>query len=133
LAVGVVDVREVAHAHVVAGFKKEATGRHILSGTNTNIFKVAQTLLPKYKDYPIPRMKAPIFLSYLVGPYMLPGMTRDNNGNLLFSIRNNFDVEVNFDNSKSKKDLGIEYRPIEVTTGDMMEQLIALDVVKKVK
>ena len=126
LAVGVVDVRDVAHAHVVAGFKKEATGRHILSGTNTNIFQVAQTLLPKYKEYPIPTMKAPFFLIYLVGPYMLPGMTRS-------AIRNNFDVEIKFDNSKSKKDLGIEYRPIEVTTGDMMEQLITLDIVKKTK
>jgi nucleoside-diphosphate-sugar epimerase len=126
LAVGVVDVRDVAHAHVVAGFKKEATGRHILSGTNTNIFQVAQTLLPKYKEYPIPTMKAPFFLIYLVGPYMLPGMNRS-------AIRNNFDVEIKFDNSKSKKDLGIEYRPIEVTTGDMMEQLISLGIVKKSK
>jgi nucleoside-diphosphate-sugar epimerase len=126
MAVGVVDVRDVAHAHVVAGFKKEATGRHILNGTNTSIFEVTQTLLPKYKEYPLPTKKVPFFLIYLVGPYIMSGMTRE-------SIRNNFDVEINFDNSKSKKDLGIEYRPIEVTTGDMMEQLIALDVIKKTK
>jgi nucleoside-diphosphate-sugar epimerase len=122
---GVVDVRDVAHAHVVAGFAKTATGRHILNGTNTSFFGMAQALLPKYKDYPVPTFKIPFFLMYLVGPYVA-GMTRKY-------IWNNMDVKINLDNAKSKKDLGIEYRSLQETMGDMVEQLIAEDVIHKSK
>jgi nucleoside-diphosphate-sugar epimerase len=125
LAVGVVDVRDVAHAHVVAGFAEKATGRHILSASNTSFFGIAQALLPKYKDYPIPTFKAPFFILYMIGPY-LGSLTRE-------FIWNNMDVETNLDNTKSKKDLGIEYRSLEETLGDMMEQLIAEGVVNKSK
>jgi nucleoside-diphosphate-sugar epimerase len=125
VSVGVVDVRDIAHAHVVAGFAETATGRHIVSGSNTSFFGIAQALLPKYKDYPIPTVKAPFFILYMIGPY-LGNLTRE-------FIWNNIDVETNFDNSKSKKDLGIEYRPLEETMGDMMEQLIAEGIINKSK
>jgi nucleoside-diphosphate-sugar epimerase len=125
LSTGIVDVRDVAHAHVVAGFKKEATGRHILNGTNTSFFGIAEALLPKYKDYPVPTFKAPFLILYMVGPY-IGTLTRN-------FIWNNMDVEINLDNTKSKKELGIEYRSLQETVGDMMEQLIAEGVVNKSK
>jgi nucleoside-diphosphate-sugar epimerase len=123
---GVVDVREVAHAHLAAGFNEKATGRHILSGTNTSMFSIAQAMLPKYEEYPLPTGKVPFFLLYLIAPYLGVGLTRSN-------IWNNVNVEIKFNTSKSKKELGVAYRPLEETLGDMMEQVIAAGAVEKRK
>jgi dihydroflavonol-4-reductase len=40
-AMGVVDVRDVAHAHIAAAYKSGVTGRHILSGHNTDFVQMA--------------------------------------------------------------------------------------------
>jgi dihydroflavonol-4-reductase len=121
-AIGIVDVRDVAHAHVVAAFNEEAKGRHILNGTNSSIYEIGAALRPKYAEYPLPARMVPFFILYLFGPFI--GVSRT-------SAWNNIGVKMSLDNSKSKRELGIEYKSLEETLGDMMEQLIAEDVIKK--
>ena len=46
---GVVDVRDLAVAHLAAAYIPQAKGRHIISGHESNLFEMAQTLIPKYR------------------------------------------------------------------------------------
>lgn len=53
---GVVDVRDLAQAHLAAAFIPGAQGRHIVSGHNTDLLAVGQSLLPRFGDrFALPR------------------------------------------------------------------------------
>ena len=54
--VGIVDVRDVAAAHVAAAYLKEAAGRYICNGSNTSFPAMAAALRAKYPPpkYPVP-------------------------------------------------------------------------------
>lgn len=115
---GCVDVRDLAYAHMAAAYSPVVKGRHIISGHNTDLFEMAQTLIPKYgKDYPLPRRAMPKWLLWLVGPMVNKAMTRK-------VISLNVNVPWKADNSKSKKELGVMYRPLTDTLNDMFQQLI---------
>ena len=60
---GVVDVRDLATAHLAAAYIPEAKGRHIISGHESDLFEMAQTLVPRYgAKYPLPRRAMPKWL-----------------------------------------------------------------------
>ena len=116
--IGAVDVREVAEAHFQAGFRPEANGRHILSGHNTNLFEMAQTLQPRFGDrFPLPRRPMPKWLVWLVGPLVDKALTRS-------SIARNVDVPWIADNTKSQQALCIEYRPLADSMNEFFQQLV---------
>lgn len=118
LALGVVDVRDVAEAHFHAGFNPNAEERYITSAHNTNLFDMASALLPKYGDtYPLPKKTLPKWLLVLVGPMINKAFSRK-------FIRNNVNVEWKADNSKIKKELGIEFRSLKDTMEDSFQLLI---------
>jgi len=115
---GCVDVRDLATAHLAAAYIPEAEGRHIISGHNSDMFEMAQTLIPKYGDsYPLPRKALPKFMVWLVGPFLDKSMTRK-------IISRNINVPWKADNSKSKQALGVTYRPMEESLNEMFQQLI---------
>ncbi len=117
LGFGVVDVRDLAEAHLAAAYIPDAEGRHIITGHATDIFSMAQTLIPKYgSKYPIPRKAMPKWLLWLVGPLVDSAFTRR-------FIARNVDVEWRGDNSKSIQKLGIKYRPLEESMVDFFAQL----------
>ena len=121
---GMVDVREVATAHLKAGFDQSASGRHILSAKNTDLFEAASLLKDKYPSYPLPPMPAPKCLLMIVGPWIDKTMTRE-------MIKRNVDVPIKLDNSKSINQLGIHYRPLKTSLEDMFAQLIESGQIKK--
>lgn len=113
---GIVDVRDVARAHIEAGFRPSAKGRHILVAKCLWMIDIANILRKKFGNkYPFPRMAVPKFLMYLIGPFMGFGWSY---------INENIDIALNFDNSYSKADLGINYRPVEDTITEHFEQLV---------
>lgn len=118
MGIGVVDVRDVADAHFNAGYIHEAKGRYITSAHSTDFLEIAQTLIPKFGDkYPLPKRALPKWLLLLVGPLV----------NKLFSrrmIRNNVNIPWDADNSKIKKDLGINFRPMKETLEDTFQAMI---------
>lgn len=115
---GVVDVRDVAEAHYKAAFTPSANGRYITSGHNTDLFAMTQALRPKFgNDYPLPKSAAPKWLLMLVGPMMNKMLTRK-------SIRNNVDVPFRADNSKIKRELLMEFRPLQQTMEDGFQVLV---------
>jgi len=117
LGIGVVDVRDLAQAHVAAGFGEHAEGRHIVSGHNTNLLELGKALIEKYGDrYPVPRKSLPKWAVWLAGP-IVSGIPRK-------FVTNNVDVKWRADNSKSKRVLGVTYRPIRDSMEDMFQQMI---------
>jgi nucleoside-diphosphate-sugar epimerase len=118
LGIGVVDVRDVADAHIQAGFNPKAKGRYITSAHNTNFFEMAQTLRDDFeKDYPLPKSVMPKWVLYLFGPLMNKALNRK-------FIKNNVDVVWKADNSKIKRELGINFRPLKETMVDGFRNLI---------
>jgi nucleoside-diphosphate-sugar epimerase len=116
--VGVVDVRDLAEAHYQAGFKQNAKGRHIINGHNTNFFELAQILHTDFGDrYPLPNKALPKWLLMIIGPMVNKVVTRR-------WVRNNINMHWKADNAKSKKELGITYRPLQETMCDGFEQMI---------
>jgi nucleoside-diphosphate-sugar epimerase len=110
-----VDVRDVAQAHINAGINENASGRHILAAETKRATDIAHLLRKKFNDkYKIPKGKLPNFLLYIVGPFM---------GFSWKYLKRNLGVAYAFDNSYSKKDLGIQYRSIEETVTDHVLQL----------
>ena len=118
IGMGGVDVRDVAEAHYKAGFTPEAKGRYIISGHNSTFVEMAEKLLPKYGDkYPIPKKAMPKWLLWLGGPAISKAVTRKY-------ISRNVGLPFKADNSKSVKELGMKYRPLDESLNDMFQQLI---------
>jgi dihydroflavonol-4-reductase len=125
MGVGFVDVRDLAKAHLSAGFKEEANGRHILSGHNSSFLEMAQELHKMYgKEYKVPNKALPKWLLSLIGPMVNKAITRK-------FVKNNVNIEWKADNSKSKKELGVQYRPLKESLKDSFEVLIKNDMVAK--
>jgi nucleoside-diphosphate-sugar epimerase len=60
---GIVDVRDVADAHIAAGFKPQANGRYIISGGSLSLYEMGQALREKFgSKYPFPPMVVPKWL-----------------------------------------------------------------------
>jgi nucleoside-diphosphate-sugar epimerase len=120
---GVVDVRDVAKAHIEAALNGKASGRHILVSESKTALEMAKILKNEWGDqYPVPGKKLPNFLLYIFGPFQ---------GFSWKYIRKNIGVPLKFDNSYSKTDLGIQYRPVEETLIDHARQLIHDNLIKR--
>ena len=118
IGMGVVDVRDVATAHIAAAYTPEAKGRYITSGHNTSFPEMTQQLLAKYgDDYPIPKSKLPKLLVWLLGPLTNKTITRKY-------VSRNVGYSWKADNSKSTSELGIQYRPLSNTMNEFFQQLI---------
>ena len=113
---GVVDVRDVARAHVIAALDNNVSGRNILVKESLDFLAMSKILQNKFgKDYPFPKSYLPKFLVWLVGPTQ--GLTRKY-------VNRNVGIPVAFKNDKSINDLGITYHPMEKTITEHFQQLI---------
>lgn len=114
---GVVDVRDVASAHLLAGFTPSATGRHILVAKTLNVADMAQIVNQHFKGkVQLSSKKLPKFLMYLFGPLM---------GFSWKYVHNNIGKPLYFDNSYSIEDLGVVYRDVEITLKEHVQQLMS--------
>lgn len=124
MGVGVIDVRDLATAHLKGAFSQKASGRHIISAHNTDYLEMSKSLLPKYgAEFPIPKKPLPKWLLMMVGPMV----------NKVFSrqfIKNNVNIEWKADNSKAVKELGMTFRPLKETMEDGFQNLIDAGIIK---
>ena len=122
--VGMVDVRDVADAHIRAAYISKAAGRHIVFKETTTPLKLSQMLQEKYgQKYPLPTKELPKWLVWLVGPLLDKTMTRR-------LIAKNMGHKWRADNSKSKEELGIEYRSLDTSINEMFQQMIDQGYIK---
>ncbi|MFC7965610.1 NAD-dependent epimerase/dehydratase family protein [Streptomyces cinereoruber] len=122
VAVAVVDVREVAYAHLAAAFLSEARGRHLVVAESTDIVDLARRLLPAYGTrYPLPRRAVPKPLAVAFAP--AAGLERGY-------LRRNIGFALRGDTTKSRKLLGVRYRPAQHSMEEMLDQLIRAEAPK---
>lgn len=116
LWLSVVDVRDVASAHIKAGFTPKASGRHIVAGEEVTFLDLATILRKHFGDaYPFPKKQVPKFLVWLIAPKV--GLTRK-------FVSKNVGYPLKLDNTYSKADLGMSYVPIEQTVKEHFQQIL---------
>lgn len=124
---GVVDVRDLADAHFKAAFTPSAKGRYITSGHNTDYPSMAKPLIAHFGGaYPFPQKTLPKWLVWLVAPMVNAGMTRK-------MVGRNVNHPWRADNSKSIRELGMQYRPLEASIVDFFQQMIDAGTISPVK
>ena len=122
LEMGIVDVRDVAKAHIKAGFTPTAKGRHITCSESRTFLEMGRIMRKHFgPTYPFPKSEAPKFLIWLIGP--MNGIPRS-------FVSKNVGYPLKFDNSYIKRDLGMQFMPVEQTLVDHVNQLIDDGVVR---
>lgn len=112
----IVDVRDVAKAHIKAGFIPGASGRHILYSGTLGLMGIADILKIHWRGkYPFPKFVGPKFLFWLVAP--LFGLTRK-------FISKNVGYNLVFDNSYTMHDLDMTFRPVAATVTEHFKQMV---------
>jgi nucleoside-diphosphate-sugar epimerase len=106
-----VDIREVVQAHIEAARQPSAHGRYILAEREMTSLTEMSKILRKVHKYPwlLPKRQLPNWLVMAFGPFF--GLSRDY-------MRKNLGIRFKIDNTRSIKELGIVYRPIEETLTD---------------
>jgi len=118
IGMGVVDVRDLAMAHLRAGFLPDAQGRHIISGHDTDFLEIAHMLQDRFgQDYPLPKTALPKWLVWLIGPMVNASLTRK-------MVQRNVNLPWRGDNTKSRTALGLSYRPLQDTVEEMFTFMI---------
>ncbi len=116
LTVGVVDVRDVALAHIRALEKPEATGRFILAERVTTFPEMAHVLRETFDpEHPLPRRTIPKPLFRLLAPRF--GITRRY-------VARNVGIPFALDTTRSREVLGVQYRDTRTTIVEHFQQLI---------
>jgi nucleoside-diphosphate-sugar epimerase len=111
LAFALVDVRDVASAHIRAAEVKSARGRYIVSTSEMTPFVEISKFLKSVhtKSWSLPGWQIPNWILRLFGPLM--GLSRR-------WIDANLGIRFLVDNTRSINELGIEYREITQTLVD---------------
>lgn len=113
---GIVDVRDVAAAHIRAGYNPEAKGRHILVSGEATLLDISRILRASFGDaYPFPRRQAPKALFWLIAPRY--GYSRR-------FVSRNVGILVRFDTSYAAKDLGISFISVDRTVKEHFNQIL---------
>jgi len=116
LELGVVDVRDVARAHIVAGFTPDAHGRYITNAETTSMLEIGRTLSKAFGPrLSFPRRELPKLLIKLSAP--VAGQSRK-------FVEQNVGWPLAFDNTRATKELGLEFRPAEETIVEHFQQMI---------
>jgi dihydroflavonol-4-reductase len=117
----IVDVRDVAHAHMAALERGRPGERYILGGQNTTI-GAALTLAAQLAGVPAPRVRVPATLALLAGKLgeaaalAIPGRPFLPFNETIEMIRHG----RHYDCAKAQRELGLASRPVEETIGDSL-------------
>lgn len=124
LRIGVVDVRDVAEQHLRAGFFPNASGRYVCSAHDSGILDIAASVRRNFgTTYPVPTRALPKWLLWLVGPVVNKAFTRQ-------MIAKNVGWPWSADSGKAIRELDMQYRPIDESTRDMVQQMVRAGLVE---
>ncbi|KRA39194.1 MULTISPECIES: NAD-dependent epimerase/dehydratase family protein [unclassified Nocardioides] len=116
LYLGVVDVRDVARAHIAAGFTPEAKGRYVTNADSISMLGIGRVLAKTFGNkLTFPRMIAPKAAVKLSAP--LAGLTRE-------FVEKNVGHPLAYDSSRTTAELGIDFRPVADTITEHYQQMI---------
>lgn len=113
----VVDVRDVAKAHVRALETENVKGRHVCTNKTMSALNMAEVLKQEVgKRYgKLPSKNLPTWVAYVFTP-ILAGFSWNY-------LNKNLGIPFYFDNSKIKKSLTIEFSPVSDTFREHVQQL----------
>ncbi|GGH69349.1 NAD-dependent epimerase/dehydratase family protein [Phaeocystidibacter marisrubri] len=113
---GIVDVRDVAEAHIHAVEREHTPGRYIAVNEVLSMLQISEITqrVTESIDYPLPSNKLSAWMLYLFGP--LRGISWK-------FITRNYGKPFAFDTSKAKSELGVWFRSTDETFRDMVLQL----------
>ena len=116
LEFGVVDVRDIAMAHIKAGYTPDASGRHICVSRSMSMLEMGRVLAEHFGNRSsFPRRTLPKAMVWLVAPAV--GLTHQY-------VSANVGHPLRFDNTRARKELGAEFRPAEETLVEHFQQMI---------
>ncbi len=112
---GFVDVRDVAHAHILALENDKAEGRHILAERTAGVLDMIGMIRKQFPGkFKLPKSKAPKLLLMLIGS--LFGVTAR-------FVKQNVGYPIQLNTSRSRDKLGLTYRPLEESVKEMVESM----------
>ncbi len=115
LTLGMVDVRDVAFAHLKAIFLPNLSGRYIVCSETLSLIDLITNIKISYgTKYPVPRRQLPNWVLYLIGPFR---------GLSWRFLKNNLGYHYEIDNSRSIEELGLVYQDLVVTVKDQIRDL----------
>jgi hypothetical protein len=117
LELGLVDVRDVAHAHVQAALLPQARHRYTVVAQSLRLLDLAKRMRLDGTGLPdkLPRSETPKWLMWLIGP--LVGLRRSY-------VARNVGHPLRFNNQRSQTELGLRYRSPDETLNDQIQQLL---------
>lgn len=116
--IGMVDVRDVAEAHLRAAFLPDAEGRHIVSAESVSLLQVAEILKDRHgSSLRLTAREMPRWVVWLIGPLVSRSVTRHM---VVRSMGHPWRV----DNAKSMRTLGMVYRPVPTAVQKMFQQMV---------
>lgn len=122
LEMGVVDVRDVARAHIAAGFTPSAHGRYLTNSETVSMLDISKVLRKKFGYRPsFPLIEVPKVAIMAMAP--LAGQTRK-------FIARNVGYPLKFDSSRTTQELGINFRPAAESIAEHFQQMIDDGIVK---
>jgi dihydroflavonol-4-reductase len=118
---GFVDVRDAAHAHVLAMENKKAKGRYLCTSETLSAAEVVKILREAaYGKYKLPKLK----LTGMVGNVLVKILVSTKPKGVRTYIRTNVGRDVKYDNSKIRQELGMTFRPVKESILEAVEDLI---------
>jgi len=121
LAWGMVDVRDVAAAHILVMENRDAIGRFLVCNKTLTMKEIIEVLKPQFDaTYHLPKVN----LSCTVGSLLVKTASYFEDKGTGQYLRTNLGKFCKYDTSKIQK-LGLQYTPIEKTLIDTSNDLIA--------
>lgn len=116
LEMGVVDVRDVARAHISAGFTPAAHGRYVANSEVVTMLGLARILRQHFGSrMSFPTRELPKFMIKLAAP--VGGLTRRY-------VELNVGWPLRLDATRARSELGIAFRPVEESVVEHFQQMI---------
>jgi len=113
---GFVDVRDISKMHIRAALRdREGGQRYIGISESGHVLDLAKKIEKHFpNEFPLPTRFLPKTLMYIMGPFI---------GLSWKFVRRNIGTPISFDTSLTKRDLEIEFKPLDETLRDMVEKM----------
>jgi len=118
---GIVDVRDVARAHILAAETSNAKGRYILVDHKISMKDFCEKITRNHSN---DSKKVPTSnLDCGIGNTLMKGAALFQPHGVSDYLQTNIGKVLTFDNSKIKKDLGMQFTQLDVTLADTIQSL----------
>ena len=121
LSWGFVDVRDVAHAHVLAMENEKAKGRYLCTNETLNLSEVVSILREAgYSNYKLPKLK----MTGTLGNALAKILVSTRPKGIRTFVRTHVGRSVHYDNTKIREELGMTFRPVKESIREAAEDLL---------